>query len=696
MFHKNTQLESKFKELETNAFSINFEEKKSKNEMMNNLTFIPRTKSWLLQQFNNNIISNNKTPVKSVEKLNFSQNINNKTFNNKEILKKKTLKSNENITINENILKTSKDLVKSNETDATIQNIGQKDITEPRMIILSTNEEYFSKSNSNETNLLNSTDISIYPNLSVRCASDTNLNFIPKNNKNLSNKFGSVKDLSLGEDFEPKSDIKDEIKVENKVFLNKDIPTFQSKNHHSVLNHISSSLAIINENEESFENDNANKYRKNKHILKTSSIQNLKIENEDNPKDVSCHLSNLSDDKFFCSFKSQQLINSNEKVFRRCYSSSSMKTSHSEVGPSDFEKIKLLGRGDVGKVYLVRKKGTDSYYALKVLSKNEMIKRNKVKRALTEQEILASANHPFIITLYHSFQSKNNIYFCMEFCAGGEFFRALQTHKGKCLSENAAKFYAAEVTCALEYLHLLGYIYRDLKPENILLHASGHIMLTDFDLSKLSFSPGNPTIKRASHFFNSGSPKSQTIIDTKSCTANIRTNSFVGTEEYIAPEVIKGDGHTSMVDWWTLGILIYEMIYSTTPFKGITRNETFNNILNKDVQFPETNRYSKISSHAKNLMKKLLIKDEYKRLGVKSGASDIKSHSFFKGINWALLRNIKPPIIPNIKTSFDTSNFRNITENISFDIENDKSLSETTFDDPFKDFNSVTLHYDNN
>jgi serine/threonine protein kinase len=326
-----------------------------------------------------------------------------------------------------------------------------------------------------------------------------------------------------------------------------------------------------------------------------------------------------------------------------------------------------------------------------------MIKRNKVKRAFTEQEILATSNHPFIVTLYHSFQSEHNLYFCMEFCAGGEFFRALKTRKGKCLSENAAKFYAAEVTCALDYLHLLGYIYRDLKPENILLHASGHIMLTDFDLSKPSFIPGNPKIKKTSHFsFSSGTSQSQTIIDTKSCTENIRTNSFVGTEEYIAPEVIKGEGHTSTVDWWTLGILIYEMIYSTTPFKGANRNETFNNIMHNEVTFPESNHYSKISSHAKSLMKKLLIKNEYKRLGVKSGASDIKTHSFFKGINWALLRNIKPPIIPKIKTSFDTSNFRNITEEVSFDIENDKSLNQILTDDPFKDFNSVTLHYENN
>ena len=146
-----------------------------------------------------------------------------------------------------------------------------------------------------------------------------------------------------------------------------------------------------------------------------------------------------------------------------------------------------------------------------VLSKAEMIERKKIKRALTEQEILATANHPFIVTLYHSFQSEQYLYFCMEYCMGGEFFRALQNRPGKCLPEDAARFYAAEVTAALEYLHLMGFIYRDLKPESgsssfvsaprglltrgppfldILLHHSGHIMLSDFDLAKQSNEPG--------------------------------------------------------------------------------------------------------------------------------------------------------------------------------------------------------------
>ncbi|KAG8904059.1 hypothetical protein FRB99_002330 [Tulasnella sp. 403] len=256
--------------------------------------------------------------------------------------------------------------------------------------------------------------------------------------------------------------------------------------------------------------------------------------------------------------------NAPRQAFRRTYSSNSIKVRSVQVGPSSFQKVKLLGRGDVGRVYLVREKKTDKLFAMKVLSKKEMILRKKIKRALAEQEILATANHPFIVTLYHSFQSDEYLYFCMEYCMGGEFFRALQTRPGKCLAEDDARFYAAEVTAALEYLHLMGFIYRDLKPENILLHQSGHIMLTDFDLAKQSGQPGGRPAN-VTQIEPGGVP----LIDTKVCTADFRTNSFVGTEEYIAPEVIKNLGHTSAVDWWTLGILIYEMIIVPATSNGV-------------------------------------------------------------------------------------------------------------------------------
>ncbi|KAI1480633.1 hypothetical protein K445DRAFT_75564 [Daldinia sp. EC12] len=394
--------------------------------------------------------------------------------------------------------------------------------------------------------------------------------------------------------------------------------------------------------------------------------------------------------------------NQNSLAFRRTYSSNSIKVRTVEVGPSSFDKIKLIGKGDVGKVYLVREKKSSRLYAMKVLSKKEMIKRNKIKRALAEQEILATSNHPFIVTLYHSFQSEDHLYLCMEYCSGGEFFRALQTRPGKCIPEDDARFYAAEVTAALEYLHLMGFIYRDLKPENILLHQSGHIMLSDFDLSKQSDPGGKPTMIMGK---NGASTSSLPTIDTKSCIANFRTNSFVGTEEYIAPEVIKGSGHTSAVDWWTLGILIYEMLYGTTPFKGKNRNATFANILREEIPFPEHSGAPQISNLCKSLIRKLLIKDETRRLGARAGASDIKAHPFFRTTQWALIRHMKPPIIPHAGRGVDTVNFRNVKESESVDITGSRQMKGVPLDsglatpgneaaDPFEEFNSVTLHHD--
>ncbi|KAL2019129.1 hypothetical protein VTK56DRAFT_10080 [Thermocarpiscus australiensis] len=409
--------------------------------------------------------------------------------------------------------------------------------------------------------------------------------------------------------------------------------------------------------------------------------------------------------------------NQSQLAFRRTYSSNSIKVRNVEVGPQSFDKIKLIGKGDVGKVYLVREKKSGRLYAMKVLSKKEMIKRNKIKRALAEQEILATSNHPFIVTLYHSFQSEDYLYLCMEYCSGGEFFRALQTRPGKCISEDDARFYAAEVTAALEYLHLMGFIYRDLKPENILLHQSGHIMLSDFDLSKQSDPGGKPTMILGK---NGTSSSSLPTIDTKSCIANFRTNSFVGTEEYIAPEVIKGSGHTSAVDWWTLGILIYEMLYGTTPFKGKNRNATFANILREDIPFPDHAGAPQISNLCKSLIRKLLIKDENRRLGARAGASDIKSHPFFRTTQWALIRHMKPPIIPNKgRSGIDTINFRNVKESESVDISGSRPMQLPSASasaskgggggvpldsglatpggeapDPFEEFNSVTLHHD--
>lgn len=228
-------------------------------------------------------------------------------------------------------------------------------------------------------------------------------------------------------------------------------------------------------------------------------------------------------------------------------------------------------------------------------------------------------------------------------------------------------------------------------------------MLSDFDLSKQSTAQGAPGMVVSS---KGTSINSLPAVDTRSCIADFRTNSFVGTEEYIAPEVINGNGHTSAVDWWTLGILLYEMLFSTTPFKGKNRNVTFAKILKNDVPFPESPLGHQVSNNCKNAIRKLLIKDEHRRLGSKAGASDVKTQPFFRSIQWALLRHTKPPIIPQPGRGVDTANFRAIKESASIDICNAEAIttkfpgvpmgaqtpSQLEFD-PFGSFNSVTLHH---
>lgn len=308
--------------------------------------------------------------------------------------------------------------------------------------------------------------------------------------------------------------------------------------------------------------------------------------------------------------------------------------SGEQIGLKHFKPIKPLGSGDTGSVHLVELCGTDQHFAMKAMEKAVMLNRNKVHRACTEREILDMLDHPFLPALYASFQTKTHICLITDYCPGGELFLLLERQPAKVLKEDAVRFYAAEVVTALEYLHCQGIIYRDLKPENVLLQRSGHVSLTDFDLSCLT------------------SCKPQLLISTtndkkKGQQAPIfmaepmrASNSFVGTEEYIAPEIITGSGHTSAVDWWALGILLYEMIYGYTPFRGKNRQRTFANILHKDLRFPKNKQ---VSLSAKQLIYRLLQRDPTSRLGSNGGANDIKNHPFFRGINWALVRCTKPP-----------------------------------------------------
>nr|AML77467.1 putative LOV domain-containing protein [Dacrydium balansae] len=308
------------------------------------------------------------------------------------------------------------------------------------------------------------------------------------------------------------------------------------------------------------------------------------------------------------------------------------------IGLKHFKPIKSLGYGDTGSVHLVELNDSGELFAMKTMDKSMMLNRNKVHRVCTEREILDMVDHPFVPTLYASFQTKTHICLITDYCPGGELFMLIDRQPTKVLREDSVRFYAAEVVVALEYLHCQGIIYRDLKPENVLLQGDGHVMLTDFDLSCLTSCKPQVMMPICISDKKKRRRKQQPIMFI---AEPIRaSNSFVGTEEYIAPEIIKGAGHSSAVDWWALGILLYEMLYGYTPFRGKTRQKTFSNILKKELKFPKS---VPVSLSAIQLIHGLLNRDPKNRLGSYSGANEIRQHPFFKGVNWALIRSMKPP-----------------------------------------------------
>lgn len=360
------------------------------------------------------------------------------------------------------------------------------------------------------------------------------------------------------------------------------------------------------------------------------------------------------------------------------------------LGLSHFRLLKRLGCGDIGSVYLAELSGTKCYFAMKVMDKASLASRKKLLRAQTEREILQSLDHPFLPTLYTHFETDKFSCLVMEYCPGGDLHTLRQRQPGKYFTEQAVKFYVAEVLLSLEYLHMLGIVYRDLKPENVLVRDDGHIMLSDFDLSlrcavsptlvKSSSNETEPLRKDSAYcvqpaciepsciqpscvapttcfsprFFTSRSKKEKKakndvgnqvnpLPELIAEPTNARSMSFVGTHEYLAPEIIKGEGHGSAVDWWTFGIFLYELLIGRTPFKGSGNRATLFNVVGQPLKFPES---PAVSFAARDLIRGLLVKEPQHRLAYKRGATEIKQHPFFEGVNWALIRCATPPEIP--------------------------------------------------
>ncbi|KAF8191371.1 kinase-like domain-containing protein [Pholiota molesta] len=318
-----------------------------------------------------------------------------------------------------------------------------------------------------------------------------------------------------------------------------------------------------------------------------------------------------------------------------------------------FDLLKVIGKGSFGKVMQVRKKDTQRIYALKTIRKAHIAQRpGEITHILAERTVLALVNNPFIVPLKFSFQTPDKLYLGMSFVNGGELFYHLQ-REGK-FDQDRSRFYAAELLCALEHLHGFNVVYRDLKPENILLDYTGHIALCDFGLCKLNMS------------------------ETE------KTNTFCGTPEYIAPELLESQGYTKTVDWWTLGVLLYEMMTGLPPFYDENVNTMYQRILSDPLNFPPD-----MPSEARSVMTGLLQRDPSRRLGA-NGGEEIKRHPFFaKYIDWnrLLAKKIQPPFKPSVESVLDVANFDPdfTNEEAQDSVVTDSALSETV-QDQFRGF----------
>ncbi|KAF2665372.1 serine/threonine protein kinase [Microthyrium microscopicum] len=303
------------------------------------------------------------------------------------------------------------------------------------------------------------------------------------------------------------------------------------------------------------------------------------------------------------------------------------KTDKKHYGPDDFEVLKLIGKGTFGQVFQVRKRDTQRIYAMKILSKKVIIQKKEIAHTIGERNILvrtAMTDSPFIVGLKFSFQTPSDLYLVTDYMSGGELFWHLQK-EGR-FQEARAKFYISELILALEHLHRHDIVYRDLKPENILLDANGHIALCDFGLSKANL-VGSET-----------------------------TNTFCGTTEYLAPEVLLDEhGYTKMVDYWSLGVLVFEMCCGWSPFYADDTQQMYRNIAFGKVRFPR----DALSTEGRNFVKGLLNRNPKHRMGANGGAKELRNHAFFADVDWEALakKRVVPPFKPKLKGELDVSNF---------------------------------------
>ena len=339
-----------------------------------------------------------------------------------------------------------------------------------------------------------------------------------------------------------------------------------------------------------------------------------------------------------------------QKIKKEIYKQEMIKSRKSREKQTihDYESIAIIGRGAFGEVHVCREKKTDKIYAIKKIKKNILILKNQIIHILNEQIFMSRANSPWIVELKASFQEDDYLYLVMEYLPGGDLMNLLI--KKDILSEDEAKFYISELILAIESIHKLDCIHRDIKPDNVLIDKDGHIKLSDFGLAKIS---DKLYEKENEKYKNYISNKNNNNNNEEKMTHN-KNYSCVGTAYYVAPEVLNKKGYDKEIDWWSVGIIFYEMLVGYAPFCSKETTEVCYKVLNwkKYLKIPSK---IKISEQAQDLIFKMINKSD-NRLG-KNGAEEIKKHPFFNGVDWDNIRNTKAPFIPILKNEYDTSYF---------------------------------------
>lgn len=336
---------------------------------------------------------------------------------------------------------------------------------------------------------------------------------------------------------------------------------------------------------------------------------------------------------------------------------------------NDYEVLKLISNGAYGAVYLVKEKTTRQRFAMKKINKNNLMLRNQVEQVFAERDIMSFTDNPFVVSMYCSFETKKHLCLVMEYVEGGDCANLLKNIGP--LPPDMARFYFAETVLAVEYLHSYGIVHRDLKPDNLLITALGHIKLTDFGLSKMGL------MSLATNLYEG-------YIDRD--TRQFSDKQVFGTPEYIAPEVILRQGYGKPVDWWSMGIILYEFLIGCVPFFGETPEELFAHTVNDDIEWPDEDDWP-VQPEAKDVITALLHQSPRDRLGT-GGSHEVKEHPYFYGVNWNSLLRQKAEFVPQLINDEDTSYFDTRMDRYNHDLGDD---TDDTDDSPlFGSFSSYS------